>query len=215
LTRTASTPGSAAGGRRCRSGSTYRRTPGVVPLLAAFLLAGCGPTRTPGTTGVARKELASLRVPQHNDVHGWRGERVHVAGVKIDGVEYPKRGDVEFLLVPGDHTIEVFYGHCVHGPALWLNPFAEFTIEPPHGQLGFAAAAGRGYVLTGFSRGGRKLMEVRHDVRDATTGESAVLPDPSSDAPFSPEWRPATGPIPNLPAPADATVATRPTVRDE
>lgn len=196
----------------------YRAARHGIVLFAVLLLAGCGPMRTPRTDGLPRDQLALLRVPQHNDVHGWRGERIHVAGVKIDGAEYPKRGDVEFLLVPGDHTIEVFYGHCVHGPALWLNPFAEFTLGPPHGQLRFAAAAGRQYVLTGVSRGGGSVMEIRHDVRDLRTGQSAVLPEPSSDVPIPPEVRPATGPVPNEEPPAygaaDAAPATHPGFRE-
>src|SRR4051812_10837012 len=88
-------------------------------LLAAAT--GCGPTRTPGTEGLPVDRLAQLHVPQHNGIYAWRHEKVHVAGVKIDDVGYPKRGDVDFLLAPGVHHVEVFYGACVHGPRAWFN----------------------------------------------------------------------------------------------
>jgi hypothetical protein len=135
--------------------------------LIAFvvLVAGCAsPTRTAGTEGLARKEVALLHVPQHNKVRGLLRERVHVRWLVIDGDEYDIDGDRDFYLAPGPHTLEVEYLRCVHGWEKFWVPLAEFTLFPPRGTVDAAVRAGGEYTLTGRTVGLGSIVRDEHEV---------------------------------------------------
>ena len=131
-----------------------------------LLLIGCGPTRTAGTSGLSRHDLAVLTVPQlPNETH------LRIETIRFDdsGDAYPIGHGRDFYLLPRDHTAAFtlkvvideagFFGRFVPKDAL------TFPVPPlPLGPM----SAGRAYELAVPTDGFGQLLQTgqRSPVRE-------------------------------------------------
>ena len=117
------------------------------------LLAGCGPTHTAGTRGVAARDLSVLSIAQlPEEAH------VQISAIQFDGKgdQYKIGKSRDFYLLPGEHTasftlvarVPKMEGMgAMAGLASWLVPKNAVTIPSPGDIPLGAVAAGKTYEL--------------------------------------------------------------------
>jgi hypothetical protein len=131
------------------------------PLLAAVLVvlfAGCGPTRTAGTNGVAAKDLAVLSVPQlPKEAH----VQIHTIQFDGSGEEYKIGKARDFYLLPRDHTASFTFKASVPDVGMlgWLIPKDALIVAGPGNIPLGALAAGKTYELAAPTEGFDKMLE--------------------------------------------------------
>jgi hypothetical protein len=113
-------------------------------LITLFAVAGCGPTRTVGTKGLAARDLSVLSIAQLS------GE----APVKIHAIRFDDGGDLykigngrDFYLRPGDHAASFTLIARVPGPGGWFVPSGALTFQGPKNIPLGTFMAGRAYEL--------------------------------------------------------------------
>jgi hypothetical protein len=129
--------------------------PIAASLVVAFLLGGCGPTRTAGTSGKSEKELAVLSIAQlPSDLP------VEIKTVQFDGAgeQYDVGGGRDFYLLPGDHTAAFSFVAHVSGALGFLLPKGSTTFAGPGGIPLGSFIAGKAYELAPTTDGFDKMM---------------------------------------------------------
>jgi hypothetical protein len=130
--------------------------------LGALLIlcpAGCGPTRTSGTSGLSGKDLAVLSISQlPKEAH------VQIHTIQFDGAgdEYPIGKGRDFYLLPRDHTASFNFNARVPSEAGvlgWLVPKEAIIIPGPRDIPLGSLTAGKTYELATPAEGFDKLLQ--------------------------------------------------------
>ena len=123
-----------------------------------LLLVGCGPTRTDGTSGLSRQDLAVLTVPQ---LSGETHLRIETVRFDDTGDAYPVGHGRDFYVLPRDHTAAFTLRAVLPGGAGVFGQFVPkdaLTFPGPPLPLG-PMSAGRAYELALPTDGFDKLLQ--------------------------------------------------------
>jgi hypothetical protein len=118
---------------------------------------GCGPTRTAGTEGIPKQQLATLHVTRQYDV-----PMVEVSAIRFDdGEKYKIDGGRDFYLTPGVHHVAVDLATNINSmlkdtplkdtPFKDLLSFGETKIEGPAGLTTGDLQPGKTYEIRGLA----------------------------------------------------------------
>ena len=127
--------------------------------LLILLLAGCGPTRTAGTSGLAAKDLAVLSIAQLPEETHLRIQTIQFDGA---GDKYEIGNSHDFYLLPRDHTASFTLTAVVpseSGVLGWLVPKDALTIPGPKDIPLGALTAGKIYELAPPAEGFDKMLQ--------------------------------------------------------
>jgi hypothetical protein len=118
--------------------------PAIVLPLALTL--GCGATRTAGTQGMAKDQLAILHVTRQYDI-----PVVEVSAIRFDdGDKYKIDGSRDFYLTPGVHRVALDLVTKIESPVKWIS-FGETKIQGPEGLTTGELRPGKTYEIRGLA----------------------------------------------------------------
>jgi hypothetical protein len=142
-----------------------RKTIFAAVAVVLFAVLGCaGPTRTAGTEGLAAEKLATLHVPRHTDVRGWRYSPARMVSVSIDGVSYKMKADQDFYLTAGTHHLEMAYADGTTDPAWPASSLQLDLLFSTRGTCDAKFQSARQYLLAGRTVGSGSMYQHEHSV---------------------------------------------------
>ncbi len=128
----------------------------TLPLVAISLTftLGCGATRTAGTEGIAKDQLAILHVKKQYDVR-----IIQLVAIGFDnGEKYAVNGERDFYLRPGVHHIDIDLATKIESPIKGIS-FGETRMQGPKGLMTGKLEAGKTYELRGLASGVQGMLD--------------------------------------------------------